>query len=123
MSGKPVHRQSLFRAFGCAISGLVCLIRDERNPRIQLAIAVGVIVLSFVFRIGLTEWALIVLSIGLVLTAETINTAIERAVDHTSLEQHPLAKNAKDLSAAAVMISVATAGIIGLIVFVPKWLH
>jgi diacylglycerol kinase len=102
---------------------LVCLTRDERNPRIQLAYAVGVIVLGFVCRISLTEWALIVLSIGLVLTAETINTAIERAVDHTSLETHPLARQAKDLSAAAVMIAVGASGTIGLIVFLPKWLN
>lgn len=123
MSDEPLpHRQSLLRAFKCALCGLWCLVREERNPRIQLAIAVGVIVLGFVFRIGLTEWALIVLSIGLVLTAETINTAIERAVDHASLERHPLAKQAKDLAAASVIIAVTTASIVGLIVFIPKWL-
>jgi diacylglycerol kinase len=107
------HRHSLAAAF---------VLRTERNPRIQLTCAAVVVGLGAWLRIPRIEWAIVLLCIGLVLTAETLNTAIERAVDHTSLERHPLAKQAKDLAAGAVLIAAGTAGVVGAVIFVPRLL-
>lgn len=113
-------RHTLPCAFACAFAGIWTLLRGERNPRIQLV--VGAIVVAAGAWLGLTptEWCLIVICIAGVLAAETLNSAVERAVDHTSLERHPLARQAKDLGAAAVLIVVIGAAIVGVIVFVPK---
>jgi diacylglycerol kinase len=116
------HRHSLPAAFACAIGGVWFLLRTERNPRIQLAFAVIAVALGAWLGITSIEWAVIVLCIGLVLGLETVNTAIERAVDHTSLEKHPLAKQAKDLAAAAVLIAAGASVCVGLIIFLPRLL-
>lgn len=54
------------------------------------------------------------------MTAEAINTAIERNVDLATLERHPLAKDAKDIAAAAVLFSAFISVIVGLLIFLPK---
>ena len=116
------HRHSLPAAFACAAAGVWCLLRTERNPRIQLIGGAAAIGLGIWLRIAAIEWAVVALCIGLVLTAETINSAIERAVDHTSLEQHPLAKQAKDLAAGAVLIAAGVSVVVGAIIFLPHLL-
>ncbi|MGB8409912.1 MAG: diacylglycerol kinase, partial [Gallionella sp.] len=62
--------------------------------------------------------AMMVSSILLVLIVELLNSALESAVDHTSLEQHPLAKRAKDIASAAVLLSIVNALVVwGLVIF------
>lgn len=123
MSEAPQKRRhSLPAAIACAASGVCFLVRSERNPRIQLACALVAVAVGFWLRITLTEWAIVVLCIGLVLTAETVNSAIERAVDHTSLDRHPLAGQAKDLAAGAVLIASIVSAVVGAILFVPRLL-
>ncbi len=76
--------------------------------------------MGFLLDISSTEWALIVFAIGMVVVAETFNSAIEIDIDLTSPEYHPYARDTKDVSAGAVLLACFTAGIIGLIVFLPK---
>ncbi len=59
-------------------------------------------------------------AIGFVIIAETINTAIEIDIDLTSPEYHPYARDTKDVAAGAVLITAIMAGIVGLIIFLPK---
>ena len=66
------------------------------------------------------EWAILALTIGLVISCELINTAIEAVVDLVTEDYHPLAKVAKDTSAAAVFIFAIVAVIVGIIIFLPK---
>ena len=66
------------------------------------------------------EWVAIIFAVGLVIVAETFNTAIEIDINLTSPEYHPYARDTKDVAAAAVLLSVFTAIIIGLIIFLPK---
>ena len=65
------------------------------------------------------DWAVLILTIAMVFTAEFINTAIEAVVDLASPEKHPLAKVGKDVGAAAVLISAIAAVLIGLLILGP----
>ncbi len=75
------------------------------------------------FSVSATEWVLLLLVMGGVLTAETLNTAIERTVDLVTEDFHPLAKRAKDIGAASVFIFCIIAIIIGAIIFVPYFIN
>ena len=73
--------------------------------RIHAAAAAGVVVVGAVLRLPPLSWAVLALAVGLVLTAELLNTALEAVVDLVSPEDHPLAKQAKDVAAAAVLVA------------------
>jgi diacylglycerol kinase (ATP) len=110
----------LVRSFACAIEGIRVLLATQANARIHAMAVVVVVAAGWYFRITRMEWCAVVASIGLVLTAEGINTAIETVVDLVSPERHPLACRAKDVAAGAVLLAALTAGIIGLLVFGPR---
>lgn len=113
--------ESAFRrrlaSFGYAIRGIGFLFRTQVHAWFHLAATLGVIAAGFCFSVSASEWCLIILSIGLVWTAEALNTAIEFTVDLASPEHHDLAGKAKDVAAAAVLLASVTAAIIGVIVF------
>ena len=69
------------------------------------------------------EWFIVLILIGGMLSLELVNAAIERVVDLTTTEWHPLAKQAKDLSAGAVLIYAIVSALIGLLLFIPKWFN
>ncbi len=86
--------------------------------RIHLVLALAAVIAATVLRFSLLAWAVVALAISLVLAAELLNTAIEALVDLVSPEQHPLAKRAKDVAAAAVLaasLAALTAGVLVLI--------
>ncbi|GAF22951.1 MULTISPECIES: diacylglycerol kinase family protein [Shouchella] len=113
----------LFRSFNYAISGLGYVIRHEQNMQIHLASTMAICGLAWFFSVSATEWVLLLLVMGGVLTAETLNTAIERTVDLVTEDFHPLAKRAKDIGAASVFIFCIIAIIIGAIIFVPYFIN
>lgn len=96
------------------------MFQSEMNARIHLVITILVIISGIVFRVNLTEWAILALCIGSVLAAEGFNTAIEHLTDLASPEHHPLAGKAKDTAAGAVLICAIASSIAGLLIFVPK---
>jgi diacylglycerol kinase (ATP) len=99
---------------------VVVLLHTEANARIHVATAIIVVLGGWFFGITRGEWCAIVGAIGLVLTAEGVNTAIEATVDLASPERHPLAERAKDVAAGAVLLAALAAAIIGLLVFGPR---
>jgi diacylglycerol kinase len=99
------------------------LITTQRNFQIHLAAAGVAIGFGLWLGLSASEWLVLVVVIGLVLFAEGVNTAIERAVDLAQPEIDPAARNAKDIGAAAVLIAAATAVVVGLILFGPKLLR
>ncbi len=107
-------------SFKFAFNGLRILLKEEHNSRIHFLIAICVVVAGFVFKISTTEWIAIVFAIGLVITLEIINSAIENMADFISPEKHNKIKNIKDLAAAGVLVSAIMAVMIGLIIFLPK---
>jgi len=84
--------------------------------------AVIVILAGYFTGLSRTEWYIVLLLIALMFALEMINTAIERVVDLASPNFHPLAKQAKDIAAGAVLVFALFSAIIGLLIFLPKWL-
>lgn len=107
------------RSFGHAIRGIFHILRTEQNLRIHVVAAIAVIVLSLYLRIGALELAAVLLAIGLVLTAEVINTVIEDLLDLIHPGQHPVVGRIKDALAGAVLIAAVIAATVGLLVFLP----
>lgn len=107
-------------SFTYPIKGLKYAYKNEQNLTFDVGMALIVLVLGFAFRIEVWEWAILVITVGLVLSLELVNTAIEAVVDLVTEEYHPLAKVAKDTSAAAVFVFAIVAVVIGLIIFLPK---
>jgi len=107
-------------SFKYAIRGIRMVIKSEKNMQIHLIIAVLVLIAGWFFNISTTEWMLCLLSFGLVLGAEMVNTAIEKLVDLASPQKHELAGKAKDMAAGAVLISALFAAVVGLVIFIPK---
>ncbi|HHW36897.1 MAG TPA: diacylglycerol kinase family protein [Bacillales bacterium] len=113
--GKECKR--LAASFKYATHGLLHAIKKERNMQIHLSVACVVIFLAYFFAVSKIEWILLLLCIGIVISMESINTAIERTVDLCTQEMKPLAKQAKDTAAAAVFVFAIISVIIGLIIF------
>ncbi|MGH2490892.1 MAG: diacylglycerol kinase family protein [Candidatus Limnocylindria bacterium] len=111
---------SLLRSFGFALEGVSYLIRTQRSAQIEIVIGVAVVALAAWLGVTALEWAVLVTAMALVLALEALNTAIELAVTLASPERHPLAKAAKDVSAAMVLIAAVGAVIVGLIVLGPR---
>jgi diacylglycerol kinase len=115
------RRGRLVASFGFALRGIVALLRTQANARIHFAATIAVVAAGFLFAIKRMEWCAIAAAIGLVWTAEGLNTAIECVVDLVSPDHHPLAGRAKDIAAGAVLIAALIAAIIGALVFVPHF--
>lgn len=112
--------KKFINSFSYPIKGLKYAYRNEQNLAVDVGIAILVLIAGFIFRISAHEWALLVLTIGLVISCELVNTAIEAVVDLVTEEYHPLAKVAKDTAAAAVFIFAIVAIVVGLIIFLPR---
>lgn len=93
---------------------------EEPNARIHLAAAIIVVPLGFYVDLSAMEWVAIVTCIALVLITEAINSSIENLSDAFTSDHHINIKKAKDIGAAAVLLSAVMAAIIGGIIFIPK---
>ena len=106
-------------SFGYALAGIIHMLRYATNLRIQLAAALGAVVMGLWLHIGRTEWGLLIMIITLNIFAEFINAAVEAAVNLASPEWHPLPQLAKDVAAGAVLVMTLASIAIGLVVFGP----
>lgn len=100
--------------------GLGIFIKTTHNSWMHFFFGVLAIYMGFLLKISEMEWLMIIISIGLVIITEALNTAFEIDIDLTSPTYHPYARDTKDVAAGAVLISVLVAGIVGLIIFLPK---
>ncbi|PIF00086.1 MAG: diacylglycerol kinase [Maribacter sp.] len=112
--------QNRIRSVGFALKGALLLIRTEASIKIQVFIALVVTVGGFYFDISPTEWILQVFAISLVLGIEGLNTAVEKLSDFVQPEFDGKIGFIKDISAGAVMLVSIGAGIIGMIIYIPK---
>ena len=108
------------KSFSYAFNGLLILFKEEHNARIHLFGAIVTTAAGFYFEISKYEWLALILVIGLVITLEIINSAIEGIADFISPNYHEMIKKIKDLGAAAVLTGAITAMIIGGLIFIPK---
>ncbi len=109
-------------SFRYAVAGCAYMLRYQKNTRILLAATLVVVPLAFWLGINADQWAILILAIGSVWVAEFINAAIEAAVNLSVSDIHPMAKAAKDVAAAAVLITVLVAILIGLLLLGPPFL-
>lgn len=120
LAGDKRRKHPLASSFKFGFEGIVAAAAKERNLQIHLAISILVILAGFIFSINKYEWIAIILSIGGMVSMEMMNTAIERTVDLYTKEYHPLAKQAKDIAAGAVLVFAIASVMIGLIIFLPR---
>jgi diacylglycerol kinase (ATP) len=107
----------LIKSFRFAIQGFHSALSNQVNLRIHLAVSMGVIIAGFAFRVSATEWCVLLLCMGLVISLELINTTIEKLVDMVSSEWKEQAGQIKDIAASAVLWSSILSALIGLIIF------
>ena len=112
----------ILKSFLFAFKGLAYAFKTQLNFKVHCFFTVVVIILGFYFHLHTKEWLWISLAISLVLILELLNTAIEVLVDLVSPELNPKAGAIKDLAAAAVLVASLFALVIGLIIFVPKFI-
>ncbi|MBD8031861.1 MULTISPECIES: diacylglycerol kinase family protein [Solibacillus] len=112
--------RKFFQSFRYAMEGILTALK-EQNFKFHLVSAIIVILAGLLTGLTAVEWSIILMVIFLVIGAELINTAIERVVDLASPEFHPIAKQAKDVAAGAVLVFALASVIIGLLIFLPKW--
>ena len=115
-----MSQSGFLRSFSFAGQGVWHVVRTQRNMRVHLLAAAAAVAAGLALRISAVDWACVLAAIGLVLTAETLNTVVEALVDLCTDEFQPLAKIAKDAAAGAVLIASAAALGVGLAVFLPR---
>jgi diacylglycerol kinase (ATP) len=116
-SEEEVRRRAL--SFRYAFEGWWYALRTQRNAWIHALISLAVFAVAFWLRLPRIDWAVILLTIMVVWTAEFINTSIEAVVDLVTPNYHPLAKTAKDVAAASVLVAAFGAVLIGLLILGP----
>lgn len=115
-----MRETTLYDAFRYAGEGVLTAFRTQRNFRIHVAVGTLAVELAVILGLARWEWAILILAVGEVLTLELINTAVEAVVDLASPGYHRLAKVAKDVVAAAVLVEAATAAGVGGLIFLPR---
>ncbi len=110
------------KSIGFAFHGARKLITTEHSVMVQSTIALLLVAAGFYFNISQTEWLFQTLAIGLVLSVEGLNTAVEKVADFIHPEFHERIGFIKDIAAGAVFFAALTAITIGLIIYVPKFL-
>jgi undecaprenol kinase len=109
--------EKLIKSFTYAFQGIKLVVKDEQNMRIHLITSVVVFSLAYLLEIPKQEIIILLILVGIILSLEAMNTAIERVVDLATTEYHPLAKQAKDAAAAAVLLFSFITIIVGVLIF------
>ncbi len=111
---------TLLHSFAYALAGIYFMLRTQRNIRIHLSAGFLAYCLGIWLGLSLRDFADITIVVGMVVVAEMFNTAVENAVDLATHRRHPLAKAAKDVAAAAVLIASTVAVVVGVLLLGPR---
>ena len=112
--------KSFCQGFIYAFHGIAHVVRTQRNARVHLGFMGAVVAAGLYFRVSTIEWAILALTMSLVLSAEILNTAVELQVDLATSTFDPRAKAAKDAGAGAVLVTALGAIAVGLAIFGPR---
>mgnify|MGYP000068607771 FL=1 len=112
-----IKNDNFFEAWGNATNGIIYSATTQRNIRIQLVLAVIVMVLSLFYGLNTAEFLCLLFAVFMVIFAELINTAIETVVDLFVDVYHPKAKISKDVAAGAVVLAACNALVVGYFIF------
>ena len=116
-----LNSRKLLLSFKFAFEGILHSVRSEQNIRFHLLATFVVVAAGYFTGLETGEWIVLLLLFGGMVSLEMLNTAIERVVDLVSPNWQPLAKQAKDVAAGAVLVYAIVSAIIGLLIFLPKW--
>jgi diacylglycerol kinase len=108
-----------FKSFGYAFAGWAYVLRTQPNSWIHAAFSIAVFAVAFWLGLPRRDWALLIIVIVIVWVAEFTNTAVEAVVDMAMPVPHPLARVAKDVAAAAVLVAAAGSVVVGLLILGP----
>jgi len=111
------------KSFEYAWRGIVYTVTTQPNFRRHIVVALIAVLAGWYYHLSLTEWCLVLLSIGTVWTAELVNTAIEHLTDIVSPDYNQLIGKVKDIAAGAVLFAAIAAAVVGLLIFVPHILE
>lgn len=111
------HPARHVKSFKYAFKGIFHAMSHEANFRIQILIVLGAVYLGLKYHINNTEWGLLILSMGALLSAEMLNTVVEEFIDALIKEYHEGARVIKDIAAGFVLITAITALLILLLIF------
>lgn len=120
MEDERLKNKNFIDAWKKALNGIWYAVKTQRNIKVQLCIAVVVIICAIIFKLNITECMFLTFATMLVIITEMVNTAIEEAVNLSTKEFHPIAKIAKDVAAGAVVLAALNAVIIAIFIFVSK---
>ena len=120
MTKKSSFFNERIKSISYATRGAYLLITTEASIKVQLVIGIIMTFAGFYFQISTTEWLLQILAIGLVMSIEGINTAIEAIADFIHPEKHEKIGFIKNIAAGAVFIASIAAVLAGLIIYLPK---
>lgn len=105
---------------GYALKGAWLLLKNEASIQVQFGIGIVMTIIGFYFEISPTEWMLQTLAIGMVISIEGLNTAVEEIADFIHPEFHKKIGFIKDVAAGAVFMAAFAAIVIGCIIYIPK---
>lgn len=111
------------KSLGYALAGWLYMLRHQKNTRIMSVASIIVFGVALWLQIDLVGWAVLVITITTVWMAEFLNAAVEAVVNLASPEFHPMAKVAKDVAAAAVLLGAVASIIVGLLIMGPPLLQ
>jgi len=120
MDDERLKNKNFIDAWKKAFGGIWYAIKTQRNLKVQLVIAIIVIICSIYFKVNITEAIFLTFATMLVIITEVINTAIEEVVNLCTDKFHPLAKIAKDVAAGAVVLSALNAVIVAVLIVISK---
>ena len=120
MTKKDSFITNRLKSIGFAFKGALLLLRTEASIKVQFGVALIVTAAGFYFDISNYEWMIQILAIGLVMSMEGVNTAIEEIANFIHPERHDKIGLIKDIAAGAVFIASVFACIVGLIIYLPK---
>lgn len=106
-----------------AVLGAYKLLTTEHSIMVQFSIGILVTILGFVFGISKTEWLFQIMAVGLVISVEGVNTAVEKTADFIHPDFHSKIGFIKDIAAGAVFFAALAAFIVGLIIYVPYFME
>lgn len=111
------------RLKGCvyALKGAFLLLKNEASIQVQAVIAIIMTILGFYFEISSSEWIFQIFAIGLIMSVEGVNSAIEEIADFVHPDFHSKIGLIKDIAAGAVFFAAVTAVIVGCIIYIPKF--
>lgn len=115
--------KTFLQGVGYCLEGIAYTFKDEKNFRIEVFMGIIAVIASFILKISLIEWVIVVFLINMVLVLELINTAFESMVDLYTQEYNKIAKATKDVIAGAVLVTCLFSLVIAFIIFVPKILE